>query len=124
MAYSVPTRWTHGDIPTAALMQPYSDSLEYIHDRQGDTLINPPSYGLAGSGTYQYMVHRYRWLAYDDNGVIADPTGVNADVTLSDPGSTDYYDLDTISWMAPGTIYEIQDLDWCMEVEQVTLTSV
>lgn len=116
MAYSKPEQWTHGDIPNAAKMNKYSDSLTYLHGLQ-TVILNWPCERAPGSENW-YMQHRYRWLAYDDNGAIEDPSGIGETVSLSDPGSGVYfYDLDAIDWLTPGAIYRLTGFDWVIEVE-------
>lgn len=117
MAYSAPPRWAAGDRPTAALMNVYSDDLNAIHDISGDALINIALPTNTGDIIWT-MFHRYRWLAYNDNGSIRDPTGANEDIELSDPGSgVFFYDLSTVPWLAPGLMYMLVNFDQAWEVD-------
>lgn len=117
MSYSAPPRWAKGDRPEAADMNIYSDDLEAIHDIGGDAMVNLPIAHDTGDIVWT-MIHRYRWLAYNDNGTIRDPTAVGEDVELSDPGSgVFFYDLSTIPWLAPGLPYRLINFDWVLEVD-------
>lgn len=118
MAYQVPKQFVHGDIPTAADMQKYSDALNAIHDRTGDVLrVFPSAHVLAGNDhDYHVFVHRYRWLYYQSTGTIediADPT--NNTQTLSEDGEPTLLDLNTIDWLYPGKLYAVTGCTWAME---------
>lgn len=116
MAYSAPTRWSHGDIPTAALMQPYSDDLNAIHAITGDAprnyavLWNFENVNPSFAGSDFYFVHKRRWLIYRGNGELVDPSGAGATITLSGNGTALVaYDLDAVDWMTPGKLFQIKD---------------
>lgn len=117
MSYQPPPRPAHGDFPTGDMMQVYSDDLNDLYDRTGGQLFNWPTASV-GSAADQYLRHQYRWLVYDDNGTIEDPTAVGATVTLDDPGGIAFYDLNTVEWLTPGMIYRLTLFDFVMEVEQ------
>lgn len=122
MGYSVPPRWAHGNIPAADQFQIYSDDLNAIHALWGDRLINWPTPSV-GSADDLYLRHQYRWLVYNDNGSIEDPTAVGETVTLDDPGGYAFYDLNTVEWLTPGMIYRLTEFDFVMEVELRVITA-
>lgn len=118
MAYQIPVQWAHGDVPTAALMNKYSDALNAIHDIVGDKLkALPAAHALAGvDNDYHVFVHRYRWLWFQSNGTledIADP--VNNTQTLTEDEEPTLLDLNTVDWMYFGKIYACTGVTWCME---------
>lgn len=118
MAYQIPPQWAHGDIPTAVLMQKYSDALNAIHAITGDVLkAFPSAHVLAGvDNDYHVFVHRYRWLRYQSTGTIediADPT--NNTQTLSEDGEPTILDLNTIDWLFPGKLYAVTGCTWAQE---------
>ncbi|KKN74835.1 hypothetical protein LCGC14_0387280 [marine sediment metagenome] len=122
MTYSKPRQWSHGDIPTAAIMNKYSDSLNAINASL--SAVNMPaqlwSYenydGTNFANSDYYMVHRYRYLIYRGNGEITDPSGVGDTVNVTGSGSSILtYDLKEISWLTPGKLYLPKDFVFCLE---------
>jgi hypothetical protein len=118
VAYQIPPQWSHGDIPTAALMQKYSDAENAIHDITGDRLYaRPAAHALAGvDNDYHVFVHRYRWLWFQSNGTledIADPA--NNTQTLTEDTEPTLLDLNTVDWMYPGKIYAVTGCTYAME---------
>lgn len=118
MSYQIPKQWAHGDVPTAAFMQKYSDALNAIHDIVGDVLRALPSaHVLAGvDNDYHVFVHRYRWLKYQSTGTIediADP--INNTQTLAENGEPTILDLNTIDWLHPGKIYAVTGCTYAQE---------
>jgi hypothetical protein len=118
MAYQVPKQWVHGNIPTAADMNKYSDAQNAIHDITGDRLYaRPAAHALVGvDNDYHVFVHRYRWLYYQSTGTIediADPT--NNTQTLSEDGEPTLLDLNTIGWLYPGKLYAVTGCTWAAE---------
>ena len=122
MSYAAPTRWKHGDTPTAALMQPYSDDLEALHAIVGDA---PRNYAVLWSfdnvdpdfaGSDFYFVHKRRWLIYRGDGELVDPSGAGTTITLSGSGTALLaYDLDGVDWMTPGKLYQCKDCVFALE---------
>jgi len=118
MSYQVPKRWSHGDIPVAADMNKYSDSLNAIHDITGDALRGYPSAKLqAGEDENHFFVHRYRWLWYIGSGTLEDADAENETITLSGDTTPKRYDLSSVSWLTVGKLFYVSDCAWCQETE-------
>lgn len=116
MAYSVPDQWAHGDVPTAAKMNKYSDGLTALTSWLGQYV------GMAtpkNNGQTLYLVHQWRWLWYistaASTATISDPSGVNSDVTLADATAMTVYDLSNVTWLVQGTPYELTGFDYVSE---------
>lgn len=117
MAYQIPERWAHGDYPTAAKLNKYKDGLDAIHAALGDYRINPAvSLRIDPVDSY-YFVRRHRYLLYLGAGEIRDPMGVGEAVSLSAGvgGSWAVRDLSSIDWMVPGKLYQVDDVQACIE---------
>lgn len=117
MAYSVPDQWEHADVPTAAKMNKYSDSLNAINSWQG--LYVGFAIPKSNSETL-YIIHKWRWLWYmstsGGTATIVDPSGVNDDVTLADATSAmTVYDLSNVSWLVQGAAYKLTGFDYVSE---------
>lgn len=121
MAYSTPTRWAHGDTPTAAKLQPYSDDLNYIHAITGDKLLNiaaPQKHSRAFGVTTDEgedltgfcFKHVHRWLTFLGDGTLSDITeSPDYQVSLSEVDNTyTTYDLDSVSWLSYGEFYIVR----------------
>lgn len=118
MAYQVPPQWSHGDQPTAALMQKYSDALNSLYTAIGTVGYNPATPFSQYEDTQEYtLAHSQRWLIYLSTGVIEDPAGVNDDVPLSNvgTGTINSYDLDQVPWLAYGQDYRVIGCSAVME---------
>ncbi len=122
MAYSKPDQWSHGDIPDAAAMNKYSDSLNAINAKTGVignqaqlwSYENFDAVNFANSDYYN--VHQYRWLVYRGDGEIVDPSGAGDTVAVSGDGASILtYDLDEVSWLTQGKIYQLKDFVFCLE---------
>lgn len=129
--YVAPTRWAHGDTPTATLLQPYSDDLETLHAVVGDAPRNyavPWSFDnvdVSFAGSDYYFVHKLRWLIYRGAGELVDPSGGGATITLSGNGTALIaYDLDGVDWMTPGKLYQAKDFYVCLENDNTTGISI
>lgn len=129
MAYTVPKVWSHGDVPTAALMNAYSTSLTEIYNklagkrhcrgvkcrqwlsRTADTLFD----GMVDTNnSYQAETHLLRWLFYGGEGAIVSLDGTES-TPLSNDGTVNIYDLDSVDWLNYGQAYHITGVDWAME---------
>lgn len=131
MAYHVPPVFAHGDIPTAAQMNNYKNSLQEIYDILGgkyrscavakrqfltkasDTLND----GLTDdTNSYFTNRHLWRWLLYRGEGAIVDMSNEN-EVSLADDTSANYnvFDLDSIDWLNYGGLYRINGVTWATE---------
>ena len=122
MAYQIPFHFVHGNIPTAAIMNKYSDALNAIHDIVGDVLkAFPSAHVLAGvDNDYHVFVHRYRWLKFQSSGTIediADPT--NNTQTLTEDTEPTILDLNTIDWLFPGKVYAVTGCTWTQEARSI-----
>lgn len=119
MAYAVPPYWTHFatqiaesptptayNVPSAALMNRYSDGQNEINTRMGSYAINM-AVGQITDPSWAIICHRMPWLHYREAGTLTDINGAN-EITLSAEDNTyAVYNLDTISWMLPGTLYQV-----------------
>ena len=122
MAYSPPNVWLHADNDVDdENLQALSDDLEYIHAKSGDVnyiAVTPAR--LTDSPVFS-IVHRKRYLFYRSTGAIVDLTAVEPEdsITLSESsvktGVFQRYDLDSISWLAYGTLDQVTGVGWCEE---------
>lgn len=121
MSWSTPPTWAHGDIPTGAQMQIYSDDEEAIHERTGDaSWYFLAAHAAVGVDNDQaYMVHRYRWFWFQSNGALVDSADATNTVTLTEDTEPTLLDLNTVSWMYPGKLYYITGVTWCMETRAI-----
>jgi len=122
MAYSKPDQWTHGDIPDAAAMNKYSDSLTAIYAVSNAVTMPAELWSYENfdvtnhANSNYYLVHRYRWLIYQGDGEIVDPSGVGATVTVSGSGTSILsYDLSDITWLTASKLYQLKDFVFCLE---------
>ena len=110
-------------------MQKYSDSLNFLYSARGGYIyaacMNYEYFdGTDLAASEMYMVHQHRYLAFIEftasAGIeIVDPTGVGLSENVAGNSSNMVvFDLDSISWMVPGKLYEVKDAMWA--VEQVT----
>lgn len=114
MAYSKPTYWTHGDIPTAVNLNKYSADLNQIHTEIGDVARNPAS-PKTTSGSYYTFVHRYRWLYFESTGKIESIDGSQS-VSISEQNDTvTLYDLDSVNWLYYGSLYKVTGVSFAVE---------
>lgn len=119
MAYSTPDRWAHGDQPNATNMQKYSDSLNAIYALVGDAEYFFPAANLYGGETDTHVIrHTYRWLFFVGDGTLEDPDAAGETITLTDgygDGTENRYDLNSVTWLAPGKLYNVAECTWAME---------
>ena len=118
MAYQVPPRWAHGDqTVSAANMNKYSDSLNYLDATVGSQVAYPATPKVDGESLY--FSNRWRWLWYwttsGSTATISDPSGVGDDVTLADVTEMTVYDLSNVSWIIEGTSYTLTGVDYAQE---------
>lgn len=122
MAYSRPAQWSHGDIPTAALLNIWLDNLDAIKailDVTEPVPVAPVYMGDEDDAEWSF-VHLQRYLRYGDEAELYDPTNRAAhSVSLPEPdvatGVKGVYDLDTISWLEYGMTYILEGCAWAME---------
>jgi hypothetical protein len=93
-----------------------------------NTPVNPTLESMAefnaqqiGGVSYEFeyrLRHAKRYLHFRGAGKIADPAGIEPDVTLS-PGSDQWgvVDLDGVSWLLYGQWYKVQRVEGCMELD-------
>jgi hypothetical protein len=134
---ALPRQWTHGEVPTAAFMNAYSNGIVDVYDtwetRKAFNLLSP----LKASGTYLWFneaggsysvrltgdflfVRQYRWLHYFGDGALTDPAGINADITLDDDDDVDGAVLDLEStWAIVGSAYTVTGVNACIESDLV-----
>lgn len=127
MAYQVPVQWKHGDIPTAAQMNRYSDGLNAIKNKWGNSALNfavalrmnlQYSYSphFTATDTPLLFIHKLRYLHYGGSGNLASLDGTQSSA-LSAPsgGGVGVYDLDNANWLAYGMLYFVTGADFCAE---------
>ena len=124
MAYEIPKVWTHGDIPTAADMNKYSDGENAMYASGAfklhvpvtlsrfDLTILDTIWAIPAVTLVYTMVHRLRWLIYKGSGLMS--FGSDS-ATLTDHGGTNTLDLETIGWLEYGMIYSITGVTWVVE---------
>lgn len=124
MAYQIPPRWSHGDKPTAALMNKYSDALNAINDVMGEQVAYAvplfPSVGGASKPIQVWVIHRWRYLHYSTlasaTATIVDPSGTNDAITIPASDSAIVsYDLSGVSWLSQGQAYYVVGCDMVAE---------
>jgi hypothetical protein len=117
MSYTIPRQWSHGDAPTAADMQKYSDGLTFLN-----AIIRPLNFATPFSTMEEaqqtWLVHAKRYLIYASTGRIIDPAGIGADVDLSSDNDINTYDLDEIDWLTSGKLYQVNGCSCALEDEQ------
>ena len=117
------TKVAHGDTVTATHWNNLKAAIDAAYTTLGTTAINPAGEVSAEKIGYEdsaiSMFHRFRWLAYTSTGIIRDPSGVGADVTISDgdvPGAN-FYDLESIEWLTYGMYYTVIGIRACQEFD-------
>lgn len=116
MAYQIPERWTQGEAVTAAKMNKYSDSLNALYEKIGDTNLN----FAVPRDMSRVFVHRFRWLHYSNEGTLMDINGTeDSFINLSgEENEFDLYDLETIPWLQYGMMYRVDDCYMACESEE------
>jgi len=124
MAYAVPKVWEHGDVPTAADMDKYSDALDAIHAKSGDVARNYAAlrerefYRAEFADSDYFLVHKFRYLFFKSTGSIVSLADSTQTESLSDGGAAwGVYDLDGVSWLAYGMVYQVTGVSFCFESE-------
>ena len=119
MAYEVPPVWSHGDVPTAALMNTYSngqnaiDALLDISDKN----VTSPVFDGDEDDAIWIFTHLNRYLIYDDECTVYQWGNADNITSLEEPpvGEVGVYDLDTISWLTYGMVYAVEGTAWAIE---------
>lgn len=121
MSWSAPKAWAHGDTVAHTDMQTYSDDEDAIHDRMGDVLLNWPSANAIPleDNDLAYMIHRFRYFWFKSNGTMIDPADSANTVTLTEDEEPTMLDLNSVSWLYPGKLYQITGVTWCMETRAI-----
>lgn len=122
MAYSRPSQFAHGTVPTAAMLNVWLDDLDAIKAIMDVTEQNPaaPTFNGDEDDAEWNFVHLHRYLRYDDEAELYDPVDrVNHSVSLPEPdaetGVRGVYDLDSIPWLEYGMTYYLVGTAWAME---------
>jgi hypothetical protein len=116
MAYETPPQWIHGNVPTAALMNKYSDALKALKSRFDDTSMFLVAATAIDNSDWAFAhVHRYLW--YKGSGYLTDVADRTQQVSLSDTDDKwERFDLGSVSWLYPGKLYEVTDVDGAIEM--------
>ena len=126
MAFVTTGKTTEGQVVSEALFNQIRDNIYAAYDGVGTDALNPGSlfnaehsaHRLYTEGSVLTMYHRFKWLAYGSTGRIIDPSGLGADVSLSDPDTgVGFYDLETISWLTYGMVFRVDGVTWAAEVD-------
>lgn len=129
MAYSAPPLWEHGDIPTAADMNKYSDGLNAIYTalvaKRHFPAAKVRQYLSTGADThfqavttdnsYCVAVHTMRFLVYGGSGALTNLAGTETTSLQDITGGTNIFDLDSVGWLNYGQVYRITGVAWAME---------
>jgi hypothetical protein len=110
------TAWTHGDKPTATLLNEYRTALIEAHDGLGD-LAGWSIAQIATSESRYVLLHTDRYLHFVSNGQISDLAGTVAtidDINEDDTGQG-VLDLDTLDWLVYGELYLVTGVTVCVE---------
>jgi len=119
----------HTENVTIATFNELKTGIDLIYDILGTAAVNYPAIGNYEFGpntpnndeSMIVFIHTCRYLLYEGNCTIRDPSAVGADVALSDPDVTDEvgeYDLDSIDWLDYGMQYQVISPEWAMEYEK------
>lgn len=115
MAYSAPPQWVHLDYPTAAKLNLYKSGLDAIYAQTSSVQVNGAVCRRIGTVQGYYFVNIHRWLLYLGAGRIDDPAEMGEEVSLSDAGGWNMYDLTQVDWIYPGKLYQVQAVTSCLE---------
>lgn len=129
MSYSATAKVEEGSIASHTTFQSIKDNIYAIYDALGTDQINEaaaynPEHGVHATwteGSFLTIFHTFRYLAYGSTGEIVDPSGIGANITVTDPdtGTIGYYDLESVDWMTYGMVYRVTGVTWCREVEYI-----
>lgn len=124
-------QWSHGDIPTGADMQAYSDALDALYastpaynSAPAVLLLTSPIPGsttvtFLDQGCFFRLRHVNRFLHYKGAGTLVDVTGIEDDVTLPvDSSGYGVIDLDSIAWMTYGLLYQVEGCEGIIELAE------
>src|SRR5690606_17500004 len=115
-AYSAPPTWVRGETVSAADINLYKTALDAAHGLLGDDQFN---FAVRQNNTEDrgfFFQNRYRWLHYQGDGEIVDPSGTGETVTISGDGTNIVaYDLFNVSWLTQGVRYEVKDCVFACE---------
>ena len=132
MPYSAPPVWEHGDVPTAALMNKYSDGLNTIYTalqakkhlpaakvrQYASATADTHFQDVTDDNSYCVLTHLHRWLFYAGAGNIQNLAQTET-TTLPDTGggggATNIFDLDSVNWLVYGGVYRINSITWAFE---------
>lgn len=113
----------HGDTVTNTQWNNLRTAIESAYTTLGVTAINPAGEVSAEKNGYEdsaiSMFHRFRWLAYTSTGILRDPSGLGADVALTDgdAAGANFYDLESVSWLTYGMYYKVIGITACQEFD-------
>jgi len=105
----------HTDSVTAATFNNIKTGIDKIYGILGTANVPDNDQSIIS------FIHSCRYLLYEGDGVISDPSGVGADVAISDPdttGEVGEYDLESIDWLDYGMQYRVEGVEWCIEYEK------
>ena len=115
MSYVLAGRLSHGDFPTAAFFNALGGNLALLYATFA--VVNWATAELSGDAVF---LNAHRWLHYQtlsgDTTEIIDVAGINAATSLTDVEvGYGVFDLTSISWLAPGSIYRIAGARYAIE---------
>lgn len=119
MAYQVPPIWEHGDVPTAAQMNTYSNGQNAIKALLdvSDKNVTSPVFGGDEDDAKWVLTHINRYLLYDDECDVYEYADNSNRTSLEEPpeGEIGIFDLDTIGWLTYGMRYVVEGSAWVIE---------
>lgn len=119
MAYEVPRQWAHGDVPTAAQMNAYSNALASIKSVADRMPPNPALLKFGGDpdDAEWRITHAARWLHVPDACTLYNANDSSQTTSVPEPpsGTILAFDLNTVDWLLPGTHYIVDGVPWAFE---------
>jgi hypothetical protein len=116
MAYAVPHRFAHGDIPTAAQLTTYTDALDAIYAVLGDVQQFYGAASLKGAEDNNHWFIRrpgLRWLWVRGDGTLTVPAVDIGDDALTDSNEPTRFDLDALG-VPIGALFYVSDSLYCV----------
>lgn len=108
------THFSHGQKPTAFVMNALADALDAAHTALGDYGVSPGC--CKASSAVFFIVHNQRYLHFSSTGNLEDISGVFPDVSLSESDTgLGALDLDTVGWLVYGQLYMVTGVSACLE---------
>lgn len=119
----------HKQAVTTTTFNNIKTGIDAIYSILGTSAINNSALGnysfgpneTDNVGSILVFLHTSRYLLYEGDGVIVDPSGVGDNVTISDPdktGEVGEYDLESVNWLGYGMQYQVSGVEWAIEYDK------